>query len=44
MTAAATPLRRIAAREDEAEGVPACVTSLRLSTGTTVVVDGGRSP
>ena len=42
-TAAATPLRRIASPTDVAEAVFACATSLRFSTGTTVVVDGGRS-
>jgi 3-oxoacyl-[acyl-carrier protein] reductase len=42
-TAATTPLRRIATPEDVAEAVLACATSLRFSTGTTVVVDGGRS-
>ena len=42
-TAAATPLRRIAMPADVAEAVLACATSLRFSTGTTVVVDGGRS-
>jgi 3-oxoacyl-[acyl-carrier protein] reductase len=42
-TAAATPLRRIASPTDVAEAVLACATSLRFSTGTTVVVDGGRS-
>lgn len=42
-TAAATPLRRVATPADVAEAVLACATSLRFSTGTTVVVDGGRS-
>jgi 3-oxoacyl-[acyl-carrier protein] reductase len=42
-TAAATPLKRVATAEDVAEAVFACATSLRFSTGTTVVVDGGRS-
>ncbi len=42
-TAAATPLRRVATAEDVAEAVLACATSLSFSTGTTVVVDGGRS-
>jgi 3-oxoacyl-[acyl-carrier protein] reductase len=41
--AAATPLRRVATAEDVAEAVLACATSLSFSTGTTVVVDGGRS-
>jgi 3-oxoacyl-[acyl-carrier protein] reductase len=42
-TAATTPLRRVATPTDVAEAVLACATSLRFSTGTTVVVDGGRS-
>jgi len=42
-TAATTPLRRIATPQDVAEAVLACATSLLFSTGTTVVVDGGRS-
>ncbi len=42
-TAASTPLRRIGAAEDIAEAVLACATTLRFSTGSTVVVDGGRS-
>ena len=42
-TAATTPLRRVATAEDVAEAVLACATSLSFSTGTTVVVDGGRS-
>lgn len=41
--AATTPLRRVATAEDVAEAVLACATSLRFSTGATVVVDGGRS-
>ena len=42
-TAAATPLGRVGTVEDVAEAVLACATSLRFSTGSTVVVDGGRS-
>jgi 3-oxoacyl-[acyl-carrier protein] reductase len=42
-TAATTPLRRVATPTDVAEAVLACATSLRFSTGTTVLVDGGRS-
>jgi 3-oxoacyl-[acyl-carrier protein] reductase len=42
-TAASTPLRRVARPEDVAEAVVACATSLGFSTGTTIVVDGGRS-
>ena len=41
--AAATPLRRIASPDDVAAAVLACATTLRFSTGTTLVVDGGRS-
>jgi 3-oxoacyl-[acyl-carrier protein] reductase len=41
--AATTPLRRVATAEDVAAAVLACATSLSFSTGTTVVVDGGRS-
>jgi 3-oxoacyl-[acyl-carrier protein] reductase len=42
-TAASTPLRRVATPEDVAEAIVACATSLGFSTGTTIVVDGGRS-
>jgi 3-oxoacyl-[acyl-carrier protein] reductase len=42
-TAASTPLRRVARPEDVAEALLACATSLGFSTGTTIVVDGGRS-
>jgi 3-oxoacyl-[acyl-carrier protein] reductase len=42
-TAATTPLRRVATPADVAEAVLACATSLRFSTGTTLIVDGGRS-
>jgi 3-oxoacyl-[acyl-carrier protein] reductase len=42
-TAASTPLRRVARPEDVAEAIVACATSLGFSTGTTIVVDGGRS-
>jgi 3-oxoacyl-[acyl-carrier protein] reductase len=41
--AATTPLRRVASAEDVASAVLACATHLRFSTGTTIVVDGGRS-
>jgi len=41
--AATTPLKRIATADDVAEAVLACATSLRFATGTTLVVDGGRS-
>jgi 3-oxoacyl-[acyl-carrier protein] reductase len=42
-TAASTPLKRVATAGDVAEAVLACATSLRFATGTTLVVDGGRS-
>ncbi len=42
-TAATTPLRRVATAQDVAAAVLACATHLRFSTGTTIVVDGGRS-
>ncbi len=42
-TAATTPLRRVATADDVAAAVLACATHLRFSTGTTIVVDGGRS-
>jgi 3-oxoacyl-[acyl-carrier protein] reductase len=41
--ATTTPLKRIATADDVAEAVLACATSLRFATGTTLVVDGGRS-
>ncbi len=41
--AASTPLGRVATPDDVAEAVLACATSLRYATGTTIVVDGGRS-
>jgi 3-oxoacyl-[acyl-carrier protein] reductase len=41
--AAGTPLRRIASADDVAKAALACATSLRFSTGSTIVVDGGRS-
>lgn len=41
--AATTPLKRIARPEDIAAGILACATHLGFSTGTTLVVDGGRS-
>ncbi|MGT2493729.1 SDR family NAD(P)-dependent oxidoreductase [Cupriavidus basilensis] len=37
-----TPLKRIGKPEDVADAIVACATSLRFSTGTTIVVDGGR--
>ena len=42
-TAATTPLKRIATAEDIASAVVACATQLGFATGTTFVVDGGRS-
>lgn len=42
-TALATPLKRVATADDVAEAVIACATSLRFATGTTLVIDGGRS-
>lgn len=38
-----TPLKRIAEPDDIAAGILACATHLRFSTGTTIVVDGGRA-
>ena len=40
--AAATPLKRITSPTDVADAILACATSLRFSTGTKIVVDGGR--
>jgi len=40
---ASTPLKRIATADDIAAAVLACATHLGFSTGTTVVVDGGRA-
>jgi 3-oxoacyl-[acyl-carrier protein] reductase len=40
---ASTPLKRIATADDIAAAVVACATHLRFSTGTTIVVDGGRA-
>ena len=42
-TAATTPLKRIATPEDIASAILACATQLGFATGTTFVVDGGRS-
>jgi 3-oxoacyl-[acyl-carrier protein] reductase len=41
--AASTPLRRIATADDIAAAIVACATHLGYSTGTTIVVDGGRA-
>jgi 3-oxoacyl-[acyl-carrier protein] reductase len=40
--AAATPLQRVTEAEDVAQAVMACVTHLRMSTGSRIIVDGGR--
>ncbi len=40
--ATTTPLKRIASPTDVAEAIVACATSLKFSTGTKIVVDGGR--
>jgi 3-oxoacyl-[acyl-carrier protein] reductase len=42
-TAATTPLKRIATADDIASAILACATQLGFATGTTFVVDGGRS-
>jgi 3-oxoacyl-[acyl-carrier protein] reductase len=41
--AASTPLKRIATPDDIAAAVVACATHLAYSTGTIIVVDGGRA-
>ena len=41
--AASTPLKRIAGADDIAAAIVACATHLGYSTGTTIVVDGGRA-
>ena len=40
--AASTPLRRVGAAQDVAQAILALTTSLAFTTGTTIVVDGGR--
>jgi len=40
--ASTTPLRRIGEPDDIASAIVACATTLTFSTGTTIVVDGGR--
>jgi 3-oxoacyl-[acyl-carrier protein] reductase len=40
--AAATPLQRVTEAEDVAQAVMACVTHLAMSTGSRIIVDGGR--
>jgi 3-oxoacyl-[acyl-carrier protein] reductase len=42
-TAATTPLKRVAQAEDVANAILACATHLTFSTGSTIVVDGGRA-
>ncbi|SEB94717.1 3-oxoacyl-[acyl-carrier protein] reductase [Rhizobiales bacterium GAS188] len=41
--AATTPMKRIALAEDVAAAILACATHLGFATGTTILVDGGRS-
>ena len=40
--AASTPLKRVTEAEDVAQAVMACVTHLHSSTGSRIIVDGGR--
>jgi len=40
--AKSTPLQRVIEPDDVAAAVLACVILLKVSTGTTIVVDGGR--
>jgi 3-oxoacyl-[acyl-carrier protein] reductase len=42
-TSATTPLKRVATADDVAAAILSCATYLGFSTGTTIVVDGGRS-
>lgn len=42
-TAATTPLRRVAQADDVAAAILACATHLTFSTGSTLIVDGGRA-
>lgn len=42
-TATSTPLKRIAKADDIAAAILSCATYLAFSTGTTIVVDGGRA-
>ncbi len=42
-TAATTPLKRVAQPEDVASAILACATHLTFSTGSTLIVDGGRA-
>ncbi|WP_299908403.1 SDR family oxidoreductase [uncultured Paracoccus sp.] len=40
--AKSTPLRRVTSPKDVAEAILSCATALRFSTGTKIIVDGGR--
>jgi 3-oxoacyl-[acyl-carrier protein] reductase len=42
-TSATTPLKRVATADDVAAAILACATHLGFSTGTTLVIDGGRA-
>jgi 3-oxoacyl-[acyl-carrier protein] reductase len=42
-TSATTPLKRVATPDDIAQAILACATHLGFSTGTNIVVDGGRA-
>jgi 3-oxoacyl-[acyl-carrier protein] reductase len=42
-TAGTTPLKRVATADDVAAAIFSCATHLTFSTGTTIVVDGGRA-
>ena len=42
-TAATTPLKRVAQADDVANAILACATHLTFSTGSTIIVDGGRA-
>jgi 3-oxoacyl-[acyl-carrier protein] reductase len=42
-TASTTPLKRVAQADDVAAAILACATHLTFSTGTNIVVDGGRA-
>jgi 3-oxoacyl-[acyl-carrier protein] reductase len=40
--AQSTPLRRVVEPEDVADAIMACIVTLRTSTGSKLIVDGGR--
>jgi 3-oxoacyl-[acyl-carrier protein] reductase len=42
-TGATMPLKRVGTAQDVAAAIEACATTLRFSTGNTIIVDGGRS-